>query len=256
MKDNKLEPRILFFIVLALCLGTLLLWYTFRYKSRLEEINALKAEIETTQATLDTYKSASAQLPELRKTVAQLEVERAAFVRALPEKSEMGALVEEMRRNAAASGVTINSLVASANGTASGNTSTVLPGGVQPIRIDMENTGTFAAMFRTLRALETMNRFTTIDGLTMALPEATSTDPALTNSLTMTVYTYDPALAGAVPAEGTAGAAPANSPVGAAASAVAPGAANAAAAQNAAAAEATTPPAGAPAPAASGGTVQ
>lgn len=203
--NTRLEPKHIFFLVLALSFLALGLWYTFRYQARQQEITLLKSDIEAAQLKVTQYRQADAQLPGLREEVAALRQERAEFVAALPQNNEMAQLLSEMRSNAQASGTQIQGVNVSG-----GTATTDLPGGVRPIPISMNMGGTYSEVFRTLRAMETMNRFTTIDQLTLQSPEATSFNPELGGTLNMTVYTFDPSLApppaAAVPADASAAA--------------------------------------------------
>ncbi|GHF99511.1 hypothetical protein GCM10017783_09470 [Deinococcus piscis] len=190
MTKTRLDPKYIFFIALALSFLVLGLWYTFRYQARQQEIATLKTDIETAELKVSQYRQAQAQLPALREEVAALRQERAEFVAALPQNNEMAPLLSEMRNNAQASGTQIEGVNVSA-----GPATADLPGGVRPIPITMNMAGSYGEVFRTLRAMETMNRFTTINQLTLQSPEATSFDPELTGALSMTVYTFDPSLA-------------------------------------------------------------
>lgn len=207
MNNNRLDPKYIFAIALALSFLVLGLWYTFRYQARQEEMTNLKTEIETATAQVEQYRQAEAQLPALREEVAQLETERAAFVAALPQKTEMASLLGEMRTNAQKSGTNIQGVNAEGD-----NSTADLPGGVRPIPIAITMVGNYDQVFRTLQAMETMNRFSTIDQLVLQSGEATTLNPDLNGTLNMTVYTFDPALAAPVATtEGGASAAPAAS---------------------------------------------
>ncbi|WP_261663580.1 type 4a pilus biogenesis protein PilO [Deinococcus sp. Marseille-Q6407] len=208
MTKNRLEPKYIFFITLALSFLVLGLWYTFRYQARQQEITTLKSDIEAADLKATQYRQAQAQLPALRKEVAGLRTERAEFVAALPQKNEMGQLLSDMRSSAQATGAEIQSV-----NVAAGAPTNDLPGGVRPIPISMTLAGTYGEVFRTLRAMETMNRFTTIEQLTVQAPQATSFDPNLTGAINMTVYTFDPSQA----ASPAAAAAPNDTASGAAA---------------------------------------
>ncbi|ADY25848.1 General secretion pathway protein M [Deinococcus proteolyticus MRP] len=213
MTKTRLDPKYIFFLALALSFLVLGLWYTFRYQARQQEIATLKTDIEAAELKVSQYRQAEARLPALREEVAGLRQERAEFVAALPQNNEMAQLLGEMRGNAQASGTQIRGV-----NVAGGPATADLPGGVRPIPISMTLAGTYGEVFRTLRAMETMNRFTTIDQLTLQSPEATSFNPELGGTLNMTVYTFDPSLAAPPTAPAPATGAPATDASGAAAS--------------------------------------
>lgn len=197
----KLAPRSLFLIVLALCVVALLGWYFGRFQVRQQEISLLQSDLETTRLNAERYRAAQRDLPELRRTVARLEVERNQFLRALPASAEFGVVLDEVRRNVSAAGAEMTTFTVQ-SGTASG-----LPTGVRPLNLSLGVSGPFAAMFRALRSLETMNRFTTVSGLNLQLPQADTFNPTLQGTLNLTVYTFDPAQPAA--SSGTTPAAPA-----------------------------------------------
>ncbi|GBF05131.1 type IV pilus assembly protein PilO [Deinococcus aerius] len=196
----KLAPRSLFLIVLGVCALAVLCWYLLRYQARQQEISLLQGELETIRMNADRYRAAQRGLPELRQTVARLEVERDGFLRALPANAQFGTVLDEMRRSVLAAGAEMTTFNVQP-GTATG-----LPAGVRPINLNLGVSGPFAAVFRALRSMETMNRFTTVGGVNLQLPQATSFNPRLEGTLNLTVYTFDPAQAASAP--GGTGAAP------------------------------------------------
>ncbi len=201
MNNNRLDPKYIFAIVLALSFLVLGLWYTFRYQARQEEMSNLRTEIETATTEVNTYREAQKQLPALRQEVAQMETERAQFVAALPQTNDMSQVLSELRANATANGVDIRGI--SADGS-SNSDNTNLPGGVRAIPLQVSMSGTYGEIYRTLQTAETMRRFSNVVGLTMDMPQASSFNPDLNGTLDMTVYTFDSALA-AAPVEGGAG---------------------------------------------------
>ncbi|WP_034385254.1 type 4a pilus biogenesis protein PilO [Deinococcus sp. YIM 77859] len=200
--SSKVAPRPLFLLVVAACLLLLLLWYFLRFQPRQQEISLLKGELETTRLNAERHRAAQRELPELRVAVARLQVERDQFLRALPATAQFGVVLDEVRRNISAAGAELTTFTVQ-NGTASG-----LPGGVRPINLNLGVSGQFAEVFRALRSLETMNRFTTVSGLNLQLPQASTFNPTLEGTLNLTVYTFDEQQASA----GTAPAAPAAPP--------------------------------------------
>lgn len=213
----KLNPRSLFLIVLAACVLLLLAWFFGRFQPRKDEVVMLQSDLELLRSQVETSRTAQRNLPALRTRVAELQVEREQFLRALPQTAEYNRVLDEMRRNVSAAGAEMTTFAVQ-NGQAVAG----LPAGVRPINVNLGVQGRFAEVFRALRSIETMGRFTTVGGLNMTLPEATSRDPELDSTLNLTVYTYDPAQAagtatGAAPA--TAPGAPATDPAAAPAAA-------------------------------------
>ena len=127
----------------------------------------------------------------LRERAVLLEVERDQFLRALPATAQFGTVLDEVRRNVSAAGAELTTF------TVQSGAGTDLPGGVRPISLNLGVSGQFAEVFRALRSLETMNRFTNVGGLGLQLPQATSFNPVLEGTLNLTVYTFDPEQAAA-----------------------------------------------------------
>lgn len=209
---TKLTPQTQFLIVAALCLLALLAFFLYYYKPRQETLTTMRDDLAAKQATAAQYRAAVATIPDLKVKVAQLEQDRAEFVRALPTTQQFGQIVAQLRANASASKSEITNL-SFANGQA-----TNLPAGVRPININLNVKGQYGQIFQLMRRLETQNRFTTVNTLDLQLPKADSFNPDLAGTLAMTVYTFDPNLA-TLPAGATAG-----TPANAAAPAAAPAA--------------------------------
>ncbi|GAA5533298.1 type 4a pilus biogenesis protein PilO [Deinococcus aluminii] len=181
----KLAPRSLFLAVLAGCLLLLLVWYFLHFQARQQEIIQVQGDLDTTRMNAERYRAAQRNLPELRATTARLEVERDQFLRALPATAQFGTVLDEMRRNVIAAGAKMTTF------TVQGGTGSGLPGGVRPINLSLGVSGQFAQVFRALRSIETMNRFTTVSGVNLQLPQANTYNPALEGTLNLTVYTFD-----------------------------------------------------------------
>ncbi|WP_102125161.1 type 4a pilus biogenesis protein PilO [Deinococcus planocerae] len=192
----KLAPRSIFFLTLAACVLAAMGWYFLRFQPRQQEITLLRGDLELTRSRAETYRAAQRALPELRQTVAGLEVERDQFLRALPATAQFGTVLDEVRRNVTAAGAELTSFTVQSGNVAG------LPGGVRPINLSLSVQGRFAEVFRALRSLETQNRFTTVGALGLQLPQADALDPRLQGTLNLTVYTFDqtqPGTAGAAP---------------------------------------------------------
>ena len=202
----KLAPQYLFALAAALFVAVLALFYTLVIQPRYARISSLRDDLSARQLTETQYRSASAAVPNLRTTVARLEVERSEFLRALPPTTRFAQVVEQLRANVSAAGAEMGNLSFAPAATGG----VTLPAGVRSVGINMNVSGTFPQLFQVLRSLETQNRFTTVSTLGLQLPTATSFNPSLEGTMGLTVYTYDPAQTGAaVPASASSAAAPA-----------------------------------------------
>ncbi|GGJ80491.1 type 4a pilus biogenesis protein PilO [Deinococcus aquiradiocola] len=203
----KLSPRNILLLTLAACVVAVLLWWLMYYQTKQQQITDAQNQLNDLNTKLATYRSAQAALPALRTEVAGLQTQRDVFFQALPQTQNIGAVVAAVQQSAAGVGTDLSTLSV-APGTNIG-----LPAGVRPINLNMTLSGKFQPTFQFLRAVETMNRFSTVSALGLTLPAPDSLDPKLSSTMTMTVYTFDPAAAtaaaGAVP---NAPAAPAQTP--------------------------------------------
>jgi len=180
------------------------LWYYLFYSNTKAQIDAARQDLDLQSQQLTIARQKVARLPALQTEVAELRVTRDELLRALPATAEMGRVLEEIRGNLLASGADLLGISRS-----DARTTETLPAGVQPIGITLNVTGTFNALYSTLRSLENMNRFSTINSLQLNLGSADdaggTTDPTLAGTMGLTVYTFDPGAA-RTPPGGTPGA--------------------------------------------------
>ena len=208
----KLSPRDTLLIVLALCVLGVVGWYFLYYQSREQVIADTQVQLDDSVTKLATYRAAASALPTLRTEVAGLQTQRDLFFQALPQTQNIGSVVAAVQRSVEGVGGELTNLTVS-TGAASG-----LPAGVRPISLNMAVNARFQPTFQLLRSVETMSRFSTVNALALNLPAPDSLDPKLSSTMTMTVYTFDPAQAGGAagaagtPAAPAAPAAPASTP--------------------------------------------
>ncbi|AWN24062.1 pilus assembly protein PilO [Deinococcus irradiatisoli] len=185
----KLKPRDVFFIVLGVCLIVLLMWYFTRFQARQLSIQDLQSNLDLSSTQLSALQEQQAKLPGLRAEVRALEEKQAVFVRALPSTVKMGQVIRDVQDSVGAAGGKLDG-IAVQNGT-----ETNLPAGVQAVNLNVNLQGRFAPIFRTLRSIETMGRFSKVTSVNMTLPAPNASDPLLNGVINMTVYTFDPAQA-------------------------------------------------------------
>ncbi len=205
----KLSPRDTLLIVLALCVLGVVGWYFLYYQSREQVIADTQTQLDDSVTKLTTYRAAASALPALRTEVAGLQSQRDLFFQALPQTQNIGSVVAAVQKSVEGVGGELTNLTVSPGAVAG------LPAGVRPISLNMAVTAKFQPTFQLLRNVETMSRFSTVNALALNLPSPDSLDPKLNSTMTMTVYTFDPAQAGgAVGATGVpvAPAAPSTTP--------------------------------------------
>ena len=199
----KLSPRSTFFLVVALCLIGVLLWYFLFYSTRNQMISDTQTQLDDANRKLVTYRDAQSALPALRTEVAGLQVQRDAFFQALPQTQNIGSVVAAIRSDVDNEKGNLDSLTVSPGATGS------LPAGVRPISMNLSVTARFQPTFKLLRSLETMSRFSNLNNVSLTLPAPDSSDPTLNSSMVLTVYTFDPASAATPSGTPAAPAAPA-----------------------------------------------
>lgn len=189
---NKISSPVLFGIVGIASLLCIYLFYTMAVQPKQEEINLLQTDLQTKQSTLAQYQANAAALPGLRTSVAQLEEERGAFLKALPLSANFSQLISKIRSTVSNNNAELKSINIQ-NGSLDN-----LPAGVRPMTVSMIIDGEYAKQFQILRALETQGRFTNVSQMTVSAAgggDAIVNNPKLSNSLQITVYTFDSALA-------------------------------------------------------------
>lgn len=208
---NKISSPVLFGLIGAAVLLSIYLFYTMAIQPKQEEITLLQTDLQTKQSTLEQYQANAAALPGLRTSVAQLEQERGAFLKALPLTANFSQLISKIRSTVSNNAAELKSINIQ-NGSLDN-----LPAGVRPMNVSMIIEGEYAKQFQILRALETQVRFTNVSQMTVNAAGGGDTivnNPKLSNALQITVYTFDPVLAAppstaeATPVDGTAPAAP------------------------------------------------
>jgi type IV pilus assembly protein PilO len=164
-------------ILLVALLGVA--WYYFLITPMREEIAQVQSEID--QLTLERNRGLQAQraLPELRAALAQLQAERAAFLRALPPEERLYAVLNELSQEALRSGVVLKSFTRSP-------TSAPVPE-VRAVNLALQLEAPFPETYAFLRRLEGISRFSTVSGLNLSVA-GQDLNPTLNTSLTLTLY--------------------------------------------------------------------
>jgi len=164
-------------MVLTLVVG--LLWYFYGIVPLRQETEAVRQEINRLLPERDKGRRAQRALPELRATIANLQAERQAFLRALPKEERLAQVLSEVLGEATRSGVTVRSFTRSP-------TSAPVPE-VRAVNLALSLEGPFPETFAYLRRLEGLSRFSSISGLNLSV-QGQEANPRLATSLTLTLY--------------------------------------------------------------------
>ena len=164
-------------VVLTALLG--LLWYYLFIVPTRQEIATVRQEID--RLTIERNRGLQAQraLPELRATIAALQAQRLAFLRALPREEKLAEVLSEVLQDAEASGVVVRSFTRS-------RTSAPVPE-VRAVNLALALEAPFPEIYAYLRRLEDLSRFSTLSGLNLSV-QSQEANPTLATGLTLTVY--------------------------------------------------------------------
>jgi len=189
----KLGQREIAIIVIILTLIAGATWYFTWYSGAQHKIEQLQGEIDRLEAERNRGLAAKRALPQLEATIADYEAQIAEFLKALPPREKFASVLQSLADRANATGVTMRSI------TRSPSESKVQD--VRAVKVSLSLESPFPELFVFLKKLESMKRFSTIDGLAMSISEANSMNPLLSTNMNMTFYVYE----GAPPPEGEGG---------------------------------------------------
>lgn len=166
-------------IAIALTLVVALLWYFLLIVPIRQETESVRQEINTLIPERDKGRQAQRALPELRATIAELQAERQAFLRALPKEERLSQVLNEILTEALRSGVTVRSFTRSP-------TSAPVPE-VRALSLALSLEAPFPETYAYLQRLEGLSRFSSISGLNLSV-QGQEVNPSLNTSLTLTLY--------------------------------------------------------------------
>lgn len=178
---RNLRQRDIAIIFIVLSIVGAVLWFFYMYQPTQDEITSLEDEIITLDSRIRDGQDAQRVLPDLRLTIAVLEQDRREFLSELPLESEIAGLIDQLRLSASEADILINSF---SQGGAGEN--------VQDVRSIGFNIATSAPFFETMEflgSLESLERFTKINQVSLATNEAFS-NPLLTAAFNFTIYVF------------------------------------------------------------------
>jgi type IV pilus assembly protein PilO len=179
---RNLRQRDIALILIVLTVVGGVLWYFYMYQPSQDRIASLEADIARLDVEITRGENARRNLPELRLAVALLEEERRVFLSQLPRASQVANVIDDLRRSAAAAGVTIDSF---SQGSASANIQSV-----RPIGFTVASSGNFADTMAFLGVLEGLQRYTKVNQVGLSLSSDESDDPDLSSNIAFTVFVF------------------------------------------------------------------
>lgn len=166
-------------VAIALTVVVALLWYFLLIAPMRQETESVRQEINALIPERDKGRQAQRALPELRATIAELQAERQAFLRALPKEERLSQVLNEILTEAIRSGVTVRSFTRSP-------TSAPVPE-VRAVNLALSLEAPFPETYAYLRRLEGLSRFSSLSGINLSV-QGQDVNPLLSTSLTLTLY--------------------------------------------------------------------
>ncbi len=179
---KRLDSRTLAVILIGLALVIAGLWYYFWLKPTKLRIQELDQEIQRLEVQRRKGLTAKRRLPQLREQIAALEAEIQSFLAALPEEEKFYEVLDLLAKNARETGVTLKSL------TRSPSKSEIAE--VSSIDVSMRVEAPFPELYVYLKRLESLRRYSSINGITLNASGQNQVNPQIGANMTVRFYVY------------------------------------------------------------------
>ncbi len=180
---RKLRQRDVALLIIVLTVLSSLLWYFYLYRPAQARIADLDLQIETLNADIRTGEIARDSIEALEADISALQVQRCAFLTELPLASEVSGLLDQLRLGANAAGVDFSSVT-------QGGPSSEEIESVRSLGFSVATAGSYGQTMSFLNLLESLQRFTKIRQVSLAVSDDGVDNPALNASYDFTVYVY------------------------------------------------------------------
>ena len=190
---SRLSSRNIALIIVGVCALVGILWWTLMFTPTQANIETLQTEIgdelapapESLRGRKQVGERARATVTQLCGTVASLKTEQAVFLQKLPDRTKLADLIDDLKNKILASGAEINSISPSAGAAAN------LPAGVRTLNLALALDGTWSSITNVLQSVESLQRFSKIETVSLTASAANSFNPKLGTQIAMTTYVYD-----------------------------------------------------------------
>ena len=180
---GKLRQRDVALLIVVVTVLLSLLWYFYLYRPAQARIADLDVQIEALNADIRTGEIARDSIVSLEADILALQGERCAFLAELPLASEVSSLLDQLREGADTAGVEFSSV--SQGGPGSEEIESV-----RSLGFSVATAGSYVQTMKFLDLLESLQRFTKIRQVNLALNDDAVDNPALDASYDFTVYVY------------------------------------------------------------------
>jgi len=179
---SKLDSRALALIIIGVFLLLGILWYYFWLKPTQARIAQTEQEIQRLEIERNKGLAAKRRLPQLRERIAALEKEIQSFLAALPEEEKFYEVLDLLSKNAKETGVTLSSL------TRNPTQSEIAE--VASVDVGLRMEAPFPELYAYLKRLESLKRYSSINGVNLTVAEQNALNPRIGASLTVRFYVY------------------------------------------------------------------
>jgi type IV pilus assembly protein PilO len=193
MMLSRLSNRNIALIIIGVCALLGVLWWTLLYTPTQANIAVLQEKIgdelaptpESLRGQKQVGERARANVTQLCVTVGSLKTEQAVFLQKLPDRTKLADLIDDLKNKILASKAEINSI------SPSGGVATNLPAGVRALNLALALDGTWSSITNVLQSVESLQRFSKIETVSLSVSGTNSFDPKLGTQIAMTTYVYD-----------------------------------------------------------------
>ncbi len=179
---SRFDMRTVALIAIGASLLAGLLWYYFWLKPTQVRIANTESEIQRLEIERNKGLTAKRRLPQLRERIAALEKEIQSFLAALPEEEKFYEVLDLLSKNAKETGVTLNAL------TRNPTQSEIAE--VASVDVGLRLEAPFPELYAYLKRLESLKRYSSINGVNLTVAEQNALNPRIGATLTVRFYVY------------------------------------------------------------------
>ena len=179
---SKLDSRTLALVLIGASLLLAVLWYFFWFQPTQTRIAQIEEEIQRLELERHKGLMAKKRLPQVQERIATLEKEIQGFLAALPREEKFYEVLELLSKNAKETGVTLSALSRSPTQSEIAE--------VASVDVGLQMEAPFPELYAYLKRLESLKRYSSIKGISLAVSDQSSLNPKINASMTIRFYVY------------------------------------------------------------------